>query len=125
MDKIVRIKKHEVTSFINEINKINRKNFIVLRRYNESDKDPYVLLKKLDYDISDLIDEINNLKVEDFLECQLDSKNKFLFMYTFIKMIKEYVVYIKLSIVQKNNNNVYVISFHEAEKNQLSDRPFK
>ena len=43
----------------------------------------------------------------------------------FIKTIKEYIAYIKLSIVEENNQIAYVISFHEALKNELNERPFR
>lgn len=46
-------------------------------------------------------------------------------MYSFIKVIKKYIVFIKLSLVERENEIVYVISFHEALKDELNARPFK
>ena len=38
---------------------------------------------------------------------------------------KGFVVFIKLSIVEKDHEIVYVISFHEADKDELMNRPYK
>lgn len=46
-------------------------------------------------------------------------------MYSFIKVIKEYIVFIKLSIIEKDDELVYVIFFHEAIKAELMNRPYK
>ena len=46
-------------------------------------------------------------------------------MYSFIKEIKNYIVYIKLSIKEVEKVIVYVISFHEATSNDLNERPYK
>ena len=72
-----------------------------------------------------MIYEIKMLNYYDYLRCQIDSKNEFLLMYSFIKVIKKYIVFIKLSLVERENEIVYVISFHEALKDELNDRPFK
>ncbi len=72
-----------------------------------------------------MIEEIKQLTISDFLRCQIDSKNKFGFMYSFIKKIYNISVFIKLSIVEKNGKKAYVISFHEAEKDEFSACPFK
>ena len=98
--------------------------FIVIARHDEF-KNPHQFLLKLDYDVDDLIEEIKSLTYKDYLKCQIDSKNKFLFMYSFIKKIKNYIVYIKLSIKEVGKVIVYVISFHEATSNDLNERPYK
>lgn len=80
---------------------------------------------KLDFDVDDMIEEIRKLEVQDYLRCQIDSKNHYFLMFSFIKKIKEYVVFIKLSIIEKETGIVCVISFHEALINELSSKPFK
>ena len=36
-----------------------------------------------------------------------------------------FIVFIKLSIVEKDHEIVYVISFHEPNKDELMNRPYK
>ena len=82
-------------------------------------------MNKLEYNVDDMIDEIKKLSYKDYIRCQIDKENSFLFMYCFIKKIKEYIVFIKLSVVEKDNEFVYIISFHEAIKDELMNRPYK
>lgn len=124
MDKIVQVKRKEVYEFLKSIKVIENKNFHIIKRLND-EKNPDILLGKLGIDYNDLINEIKKLTIADFLRCQLDSKNKFLFMYIFLKNIQNILVFIKLSIIQQNDEKVYVISFHEAEFNELDKRPYK
>lgn len=116
--------KNDIIHFLNEVKEVTNSNFIFLQR-NELNKDPNYFIGKIEYDLIDVIEEIKKLTYKDYLKCQIDSINGFLFMYVFIKTIKKYVVYIKLSIVKKNDKKVYVISFHEAVFNELNHRPFK
>lgn len=125
MNKIVKKSKKEVKDFLDNIRQIDKDSFHFIRRNNEPHKDPYLFMSKLEYDVDDVIEIIYNLTCDDYLRCEIDGKNKFLFMYHFIKTIKEYIAYIKLSIVEKNNQIAYVISFHEALKNELNERPFR
>ena len=125
MDNVVKSSKKEVIDFLSEINSINADDFIILPRTKESHKDPHVLLGKLEYDIYDMIEEIKHLTISDFLRCQIDSKNKFGFMYSFIKKIYNISVFIKLAIVEENSKKSYVISFHEAEKDEFESCPYK
>ena len=125
MDNVVKSSRKEVNAFLNEIKTVNVDDFIILPRKQEPHKDPNILLSKLEYDFYDMIEEIKNLTVKDFLRCQIDSKNKFGFMYVFIKKIYNISVFIKLSIVENNSKKAYVISFHEASKNEFDACPFK
>ena len=125
MDNIVYISKNEVNQFLKEVKKIKRENIRVIKRIKEMDKDPNVLLEKLEYDVNDMIEEIKKLTIQDFIRCQIDSKNKFMFMYSLIKNIKEIIVFIKLSIVKRNDEILYVISFHKAKINELQKRPYR
>lgn len=115
----------DVNKFLKEIKEIDNKFFIILSRKIECEKNPFDFLGKLEYDINDLINEVKNLTYKDYLRCQIDTKNKFKFMYSFIKMINKYIVYIKLSIMERNDKYVYVISFHEALKDEMDLRPYK
>lgn len=125
MEKEVIKTKKQVKEFLDEIKKVDMSQFHIIQRFKEPEKDPYRFMLKLEYDLGDTIEEIYNLTYEDYLRCQIDDKNNFGFMYNFIKVIKEYIVYIKLSIVEEDNEVVYVISFHEAEINELHKRPFR
>lgn len=117
--------KSQIKFFINQLKKIDDSRFRIINRNIEKEKDPYKFLSKLEYDIDDMIYEIKMLNYYDYLRCQIDSKNEFLLMYSFIKVIKKYIVFIKLSLVERENEIVYVISFHEALKDELNARPFK
>lgn len=116
MDSNVKVTKKEVLEFLNKIKVMTDDKFHIIKRLKEPHKDPFIILNKMGYDVSDLIDEVKKLTVEDYLRCQIDSKNKFQFMYCFIKMIQKYLIFIKLSIVEDNGEFTYIISFHEAEK---------
>lgn len=124
MDNVVLKKKKEVEEFLNEIKKIDNKRFRFLPRL-DNNKNPFAFISKIDYDLDDVIEEVKSLTSQDFLRCQIDTKNKFLLMYSFIKVIKNYIVYIKLSVVERENNYGYIISFHEAEKDELESRPYR
>ena len=83
----VRKTKKEVKNFIDKISSIDNKNFHIINRYREPDKDPGNILSKLEYDYYDLIKEAKSLDVSDFLRCIIDTKNEFFLMYCFIKII--------------------------------------
>ena len=117
--------KTQINDFLSSIKSADSNNFIIINRNIEKPKNPFTFIHKLEYDIIDMINEIKNLTYKDYLRCQIDSKNDFFLMYCFIKVIKQYIVYIKLSIVENVNENIYVISFHEAEKDELNERPYK
>lgn len=117
--------KKEIKSFLDHINAVDNNDFRIINRKVEKEKNPWDFLNKLEYNVDDMINEIKKLSYQDYLRCQIDTENNFLFMYCFIKIIKEYIVFIKLSIVEKDREIVYVISFHEAYKDELMERPYK
>lgn len=117
--------KKEIIEFLDNVKNIDNNNFRLIERNVEKDKHPYKLLNILEYDFTDLIIFIKSLTYQDYLRCQIDSKNSFLFMYCFIKTIQDIIVYIKLSIVNNNDTIVYIISFHKAQYDELILRPFK
>lgn len=82
-------------------------------------------MHKIEYDVEDMIKEIKQLTYKDYLRCQIDSKYDYLFMFCFLKKIKNFLVFIKLSIIEKSDKIACVISFHEAEKDELYKRPFE
>lgn len=125
MNYIVNVRKKEVEEFLREVKNTKNEDFLFLNRFKEKEKDPYILLGKLGLNKNDLIEEIKKLEVNDFLRCQIDSKNKFLFMYNFIKIIDGIIVYIKLSILDTSYlKKVYIISYHEATINELKMKPY-
>ena len=75
MNYIVNVRKKEVEELLREVKNTKNENFLFLNRFNEKEKDPYILLGKLGLNKNDLIVEIKKLEVNDFLRCQIDSKN--------------------------------------------------
>lgn len=123
MKKDVNKNKKDVREFLSRVKNIDEESIILLNRSNN--KGPDNFLVHIGYDYKDLINEVRNLKTCDYLRCQIDTKNEFYLMYSFLKIIKKYIVYIKLSVVEKKNDVLFIISFHKAEKDELSLRPFK
>jgi hypothetical protein len=121
----VKKNKTEIKSFLEEVKKVNNRDFRIIRRKIEKEKNPWDFMNKLEYNVDDMINEIKKLSYQDYLRCQIDTENIFIFMYCFIKIIKGFIVFIKLSIVEKDHEIVYVISFHEANKDELMNRPYK
>ena len=70
----------------------------------------------LDYGLKDVVNEILQLKVENYKETVEDNKiNKANPFYCFIKKIKSKNVYIKFKIREENNEKIFCVSFHFTE----------
>lgn len=124
MDNSVFKKSKEINELLEKIRNIDNNHFRFFYRKDEL-KNPYNFFHELEYDLTDAINEVKKLTVKDYLRCLIDSENRFMFMYCFVKKIKEYIVFIKLSLIEKDNKIVYIISFHKAEKDELDKRPYK
>ena len=115
--------KDEVEQFITDINKI-----CSMKKFN-IDRDFDLLLKyepdniystqntllQLDFDRYDVLNEIKNLKVSDYVETAIDRKDNTLpNLFIFNKKIQGKDIYIKVKIRNINNNKIFCISFHFA-----------
>ena len=71
---------------------------------------------ELGYEIYNVVNEIKSLSTSEYLETIIDNiqgyKNNF---YCFIKCIQNRQVYIKIKIAEKNDKQIFCVSFHFAE----------
>lgn len=71
----------------------------------------------LNYDIDDIINEISLLEYEDYYETILDVVGDNLLLYVFKKVIKDYEIYIKITL--KNDKIIICFSFHISKEVKL------
>ena len=73
---------------------------------------------ELGYGLYDVVNEIKTLTINEYYETVIDNivgnKNNF---YSFIKYIESKQVYIKFKIQEKNDKQIFCVSFHFAEYN--------
>ena len=99
-----------------------QKDFLIINRKNDLDNSLYSNLSTLlllDYDNSDVINEIKTLKYEEYYETIIDVVGNEILLYVFKRQIKDYLIYIKLSI--RNQKIIVCYSFHisdETKKNR-------
>ena len=120
MNKKFYSQKSEVKKFLNSIkNIINSPNFDIDRNFmwqeRLDDLEPGIYsnlaaLSLLNYNDGDVIKEIASLKVEDYYETIIDTISDYVYLYVFKKIIKGYLIYIKLAV--KNNRLIVCFSFH-------------
>ncbi len=120
MNKKFYSQKSEVKKFLSSIkNIINSPNFNIDRNFiwqeRLDDLEPGIYsnlaaLSLLNYNDGDVIKEIASLKVEDYYETIIDTISDYVYLYVFKKIIKGYLIYIKLAV--KNNRLIVCFSFH-------------
>ena len=88
--------KAEIKSFLEEVKKVNNRDFRIIRRKIEKEKNPWDFMNRLEYNVDDMINEIKKLSYQDYLRCQIDTENIFIFMYCFIKIIKGVYCFYKI-----------------------------
>lgn len=71
-------------------------------------------LLELNYNSEDIKKELLNLKIQEYVESVLDTKDGTT-LNVFSKIIKSQQVYIKIKIRSKENKTVLCLSFHFAE----------
>lgn len=120
-------KKKEVIDFLKGLHEIlNDDNFDIntdftLIRRNKKQEDeiystPYTLLD-LDYDTSDVVERLKELKVEEYSETKIDRDDvNPPLLFVFGKDIRGRQVYVKLKIKGNKTRNVLCISFHYAKE---------
>lgn len=94
-----------------------KKQIILSKRKNDNEPGIYnntntMLL--LDYNIEDVVKELELLTVDDYYETIMDVVGSELLLYVFKKYIKNYLIYIKFSI--RNNKIIFLISFHVSKE---------
>lgn len=96
--------------------------FILQKRNDDANTQT---LLDLNFDRSDIIQELLGLKLEEYIYTTRDKKFPEENPYNvFHKDIKSKEIYIKIKIKEKNNKILYCMSFHEA-KHKESNYPFK
>ena len=118
--------KEQVENFLLELKHIiNDKKFninedfdILLKKKNETDDDAYTTkntLIQLNYDKNDIIRNLKELKISEYIETLTDVKNVYSPQFwVFIKRINLKQVYIKVKIRSIQNRKIFCISFHFA-----------
>lgn len=116
--------KEQVENFLLELKHIiNDKRFninedfdILLKKKNETDDDAYTTkntLIQLNYDKNDIIRNLKELKISEYIGTLTDVKNVYSPQFwVFIKRINLKQVYIKVKIRSIQNRKIFCISFH-------------
>lgn len=127
--------KEQVENFLLELKHIiNDKKFninedfdILLKKKNETDDDAYTTkntLIQLNYDKNDIIRNLKELKISEYIETLTDVKNVYSPQFwVFIKKINLKQVYIKVKIRSIQNRKIFCISFYFA-RFQVNNFPY-
>lgn len=127
--------KEQVENFLLELKHIiNDKRFninedfdILLKKKNETDDDAYTTkntLIQLNYDKNDIIRNLKELKISEYIETLTDVKNVYSPQFwVFIKRVNLKQVYIKVKIRSIQNRKIFCISFHFA-RFQVNNFPY-
>lgn len=77
---------------------------------------PYTLVN-LEYDVEDVVDKLEELKLEEYSETKIDRDDSHPpLLFVFGKNINNRLVYIKLKIKEKHRKYVVCVSFHYAKE---------
>ncbi|MHB8124948.1 MAG: hypothetical protein ACYDEJ_04765 [Desulfitobacteriaceae bacterium] len=91
---------------------------IMIKKRNEIATDPYTTentLLALDFDKTDVVDQLMTLRLSEYLETFIDDKDTSLPpFFAFAKVIQGKEVYIKGKIRDRQNCMVFCVSFHFA-----------
>lgn len=120
-------RRKDVENFLKQLNSIIdddefdvNKNLFITRMLNDDGtqfSNKYLMID-LEYDESDIINRLKELKVENFIEARIDINNvNPPELYIFGMNINEREVYIKLKVRYEPNKQIVCISFHYAQRN--------
>ncbi len=114
MDNRIELSKEEIENVLQKIRNADNNCFKLVKRDSDYIKDPKIFMINLGIDMTDLIFIIKELKYENYKECILDIKNKYVYLYVFKKKVYDTDAYIKIGFkYDDDTGNVYIISFHE------------
>ncbi len=120
-----KFKKREVEAFIDELHTLLgstefdiNTDLILIRKKKHGDDQrfstPYTLLD-LDYDAKDVVDRLNELRVEEYSETKIDKDDvNPPYLFVFGKDINDKLIYVKLKI-RNDQKQVVCVSFHYAK----------
>lgn len=121
-------KKEEVLLFLENLHDILHDkafdldtNLRLIRKKKTKEKErfstPYTLLD-LDYDVSDVVERLKELTIEEYSETLIDKDDiNPPLLFVFGKDINEKLVYVKLKIRGNAFRQILCVSFHYAERN--------
>lgn len=130
------LSENAVREFLNELKElltapnfdVSRDLDILLKKSNELPTNPFTTgntLLALDFDRNDILEQLMNLDISDYLETFIDDKDSDLPpFFAFGRVIKSRDVYIKVKIRDRMKNKVFCISFHFARYPLPIKRPY-
>lgn len=102
---------------------------ILLKKRHESPIDPYTTantLLELDFDKSDVTNQLLSLDITEYMETFIDDKDNALPpFFAFAKSIKNRDVYVKAKIRDRQKCKVFCVSFHFARFPFRENLPYK
>ena len=114
MDNRINLTNSEIKNILSIIRDKDNKYFRFYSRDVETLKNPRDYMVELGINFNDAINYIKNLNIDDFVECILDKKNNYKYLYVLKKMINNNMTYIKIGFLYDiKTGNVDVVSFHK------------
>ena len=123
----VQSKKKEVEDFLGQLKEILEKTDFDIdtditlirtrkKRSEEQYSTPYTLLD-LDYDITDVVERLKELTVDEYSETLVDKDDlNPPFLFVFGKNIDDKQIYVKLKIKERQSSYILCVSFHYAKE---------
>ena len=114
MDNRVKLSSSSINQILEIVKSKDNDHFIFIDRDIESGKNPRCFMIELGIDEDDVINIIKNLTKDNFIECMLDKKNEYVFLYVWKTTIDDVIAYIKIGFLYNDKTgDVFVVSFHE------------
>ncbi len=123
----IQSKKNEVINFLEKLNAILCDNdfnadtdIILIRKKKKKEEEPFstpYTLLDLDYDVSDVINRLKELTLEEYAETLIDKDDlNPPLLFVFGKEIKEKQIYVKVKVKGNRRKHVLCVSFHYAKE---------
>lgn len=114
MDNRIKLSNKEINNILDKVKSKNKKHFIFIPRDYDTQKNPREYMAELGIDYNDAIQIIKKLSINNFVECILDKKNNYIYLYVFKDYIKDNMTYIKIGFLYDiKSGDVHVVSFHK------------
>lgn len=114
MDNRIKLSKNDINELLDIIKSKNNKSIIFIPRDYDTSKNPREFMVKLGIDYNDAIECIKDLTIDNYIECILDTKKDYKYLYVFKTFISDTKTYIKIGFfLDMKDGLVHVVSFHE------------
>ena len=114
MDNRVKLSDSSINEILNIIKGKDNSSLRFMPRDIDSGKNPRSFMVELGLDYNDAINIIKSLTKDDFYECLLDKKNRYVYLYVLKKEIEGVLTYIKVGFIHNDKTgNIDVVSFHK------------